>query len=65
LIEGLRFAVPVVSDRELAKLPRVLALHNAIAERPRLKAYLASHRRVPFQETGMFRCYRELDSNKH
>ncbi len=61
LVEGLRFAFPVASERELAKLPRVRALHQAVAERPRLKAYLASERRVPFKETGIFRRYPELD----
>ena len=61
LIEGLRFAFPLASERELAKLPRVTALHKAVAERPRLKAYLASERRVPFKETGIFRRYLELD----
>jgi len=61
LIEGLRFAFPLAAERELAKLPRVTALHQAVAERPRLKAYLASDRRVPFNETGIFRRYPELD----
>jgi glutathione S-transferase len=61
LIEGLRFAFPLATGRELAKLPRVAALHNAVAERPRLKAYLTSERRVPFNETGIFRRYPELD----
>jgi glutathione S-transferase len=61
LIEGLRFAFPIASSRELAKLPRVTALHKAVAERPRLKAYLTSERRVPFKETGIFRRYSELD----
>jgi glutathione S-transferase len=61
LVEGLRFAFPVASERELAKLPRVMSLHTAVAERPRLKAYLASDRRVPFKETGIFRRYPELD----
>jgi glutathione S-transferase len=32
-----------------------------VAERPRLKAYLTSERRVPFKETGIFRRYSELD----
>ena len=45
----------------MAKLPRVTALHDAVAVRPRLKAYLASERRVPFKETGIFRRYSELD----
>lgn len=62
LVEGLRFAFPIASARELAKLPRVTALHRAVAERPRLKAYLASDRRVPFKETGIFRRYPELDA---
>jgi glutathione S-transferase len=61
LVEGLRFAFPVAAERELAKLPRVTALHKAMAERPRLKAYLACERRVSFKETGIFRRYPELD----
>ena len=61
LIEGLRFAFPRACERELAKLPRVTALHKAVAERPRLKLYLTSDRRVPFKETGIFRQYPELD----
>jgi glutathione S-transferase len=62
LVEGLRFAFPVACERALAKLPHVTALHKAVAERPRLKAYLASERRVPFKETGIFRRYPELDA---
>jgi glutathione S-transferase len=61
LVEGLRFAFPLASERELAKLPCVTALHKSMAERPRLKAYLASERRVSFKETGIFRRYPELD----
>lgn len=61
LIEGLRFAFPLASARELKKLPRVTALHKAVAKRPRLKSYLASERRVPFTDTGIFRRYAELD----
>jgi len=61
LVEGLRFAFPLACELELAALPRVTSLHNAVAERSRLKAYLASERRVPFKETGIFRRYAELD----
>jgi len=61
LIEGLRFAFPLATERQLAELPRVTALHKAVAARSRLKAYLASERRVPFTETGIFRQYPELD----
>ena len=62
LVEGLHFAFPLACARELVKLPRLMALRKAVAERPRLKAYLASERRVPFTETGIFRRYSELDS---
>ena len=61
LVEGLRFAFPLASERELAKLPLVTTLHKRVAARPRLKAYLESDRRVPFKETGIFRHYAELD----
>jgi glutathione S-transferase len=40
---------------------RVVALHDRIAERPRIKAYLASERRLAFNEHGLFRQYGELD----
>jgi glutathione S-transferase len=36
-------------------------LHDRVAERPRIAAYLASPRRLPFNEMGIFRHYRELD----
>jgi glutathione S-transferase len=39
----------------------VTALRDAVPARPRLAAYLASDRRVPFKETGIFRRYPELD----
>lgn len=61
LIEGLRFAFPRALERELANLPHVTALHRSVMQRPRLKAYLESDRRVPFNETGIFRRYPELD----
>jgi glutathione S-transferase len=61
VIEGLTFAFPKATTRVLAALPRLSALHASVAERPRLKAYLASDRRVAFNETGIFRCYPELD----
>jgi glutathione S-transferase len=39
----------------------VIELHHAVAERPRLKAYLGSERRIAFNEMGIFRRYAELD----
>jgi glutathione S-transferase len=61
LLEGLTYAFPKATARILAKLPRVMSLHAAVARRPRMKAYLTSDRRVPFNETGIFRFYSELD----
>ncbi|HTC09789.1 MAG TPA: glutathione S-transferase C-terminal domain-containing protein, partial [Acetobacteraceae bacterium] len=61
LLEGLLFAFPLAAARELATLPHVTALHRAVPQRPRLRAYLASEQRVPFKETGIFRRYPELD----
>ena len=43
------------------KHKRVVALHDRVAARPRIAAYLASERRVPFNESDIFRRYRELD----
>ena len=60
LVEGLLFAFPLAVARELATLPHVTALHRAVPQRPRLRAYLASEQRVPFG-TGIFRRYPELD----
>ena len=44
------------------KYPRVVALHDRVAALPRIAAYLASDRRIPFNEDGIFRHYPELDS---
>ena len=43
------------------KVPRLVKLRDAVAERPRIAAYLQSERRVSFNEWGIFRAYRELD----
>ena len=61
LVAGLEYAFPRAFAAHSANLPRVVALRNAIAERPRVAAYLASPRRVPFNEEGIFRHYPELD----
>ncbi len=43
------------------KYPRVVALHDAVAARPRIAGYLASNRRIAFNQHGIFRHYPELD----
>ena len=59
MIEGLRYAFPRTMKR--LRYPRLAALRDQVAERPRLKAYLESQRRIPFNEQGIFRHYPELD----
>jgi glutathione S-transferase len=61
VVEGLSYAFPNAMQRALADAPRVAALHRAVGERPRIKAYLKSSRRIPFNEEGIFRRYPELD----
>lgn len=61
VVEGLNYAFPKAAAAALRKTPLVTALHAAIAERPRIKAYLASDRRIPFNQEGIFRRYPELD----
>jgi glutathione S-transferase len=62
IIEGLRYAFPKRMKRFEKKIPGLVALHGRVAERPRIKAYLASERRIAFNEWGIFRRYKELDA---
>ena len=41
--------------------PRLAALVAAVRSRPNIARYLASERRIPFNEQGVFRRYPELD----
>ena len=41
--------------------PELAALRDRVAARPNIAAYLASERRLPFNENGIFRHYPELD----
>ena len=61
IVEGLSYAFPRTLHKLHGKVPRLLALHERVAQRPRLAAYLASDRRYPFSEHGIFRNYPELD----
>ena len=61
IVAGLRYAFPRAMARLERKCPRVLALHDRVAARERIAAYLASERRIPFNEQGIFRHYKELD----
>jgi glutathione S-transferase len=61
MIEGLGYAFPRAMAKQERKYPRLVALRDRIAARPRLAAYLASERRLPFNQQGIFRYYPELD----
>jgi glutathione S-transferase len=43
------------------KIPGLVELRDRIAERPNIRAYLASERRIAFNEQGIFRRYKALD----
>jgi glutathione S-transferase len=61
IVEGLRYAFPRRMKRFEKKIPGVVALHGRVARRPRIKAYLASKRRIPFSQWGIYRYFKELD----
>jgi glutathione S-transferase len=62
LVAGLRYAFPRAMAQLAPRVVRVTALHDRIAARPRVDAYLKSARRIAFNEHGIFRHYPELDA---
>lgn len=62
MIAGLRYAFPKAMARAEREHPLLVALHGRVAALPRVKAYLASPRRIPFNPMGIFRHYPELDA---
>ncbi|NMM38474.1 MAG: glutathione S-transferase [Glaciimonas sp.] len=61
IIAGLRYAFPHTIKALAPTYPRLIALHKRVALRPRIAVYLASSRRLPFNQQGIFRHYAELD----
>ena len=61
IVAGLRYAFPKRMKAFERSIPGLVDLHDRVAVRPNIKAYLASERRIPFNEEGIFRRYRELD----
>lgn len=61
LIAGLRYALPNTMRRIERAVPRVVDVHDRVAERTNIKSYLASPRRIAFNTNGVFRHYPELD----
>ena len=62
VVAGLDYAFPKAMHRLARRHARVRRLHDSVAARPRIKAYLASERRIPFNEQGIFRHYPELEA---
>ena len=61
VVEGLRYAFPKTMAALEERWPKVISVRDRVAARPNIKAYLASERRLAFNEDGIFRRYPELD----
>jgi glutathione S-transferase len=61
IVEGLRYAFPKRMKRMERKIPRLVALHDRVAKRPRVAAYFASERRIAFSQWGIYRYFKALD----
>jgi glutathione S-transferase len=57
IVAGLSYAFPNAMVRAARSCKRLFALHARIQEHPRIAAYLASERRIPFNDQGIFRHY--------
>ena len=62
LLRGLEYAFPRAMAREAREVPKLVALCDRVGARPHIAAYLASPRRLAFNENGIFRRYPELDA---
>jgi len=64
MVAGLRYAFPAAFGPLERRHPRIAAVHARVAVRPRVAAYLASTRRIPFNQQGIFRHYPALDATR-
>jgi glutathione S-transferase len=61
LLAGLRYAFPKTMRKLEGNYPGLAGLHERVAARPNIARYLASKRRLAFNQDGIFRYYPELD----
>ena len=61
VVDGLAYAFPRVLKKQAQDYPHLIDLHARIAGRPNIAAYVASQRRLDFNQYGIFRYYPELD----
>ncbi len=62
IVEGLDYAFPRAFGKRHGDVPKLLALRDRVAQRPRITKYLVSERRLPFSEMDIWRRYPELDA---
>jgi glutathione S-transferase len=62
VLTGIEYAFPTAFARVENEYPNLVALRGRVAALPRIAAYLASERRIPFNANGIFRHYPELDA---
>ena len=62
MIEGLRYAFPTWMAKNEKRYPKLLAVHDRARERKHVAAYLATDRRIAFNQDDLFRRYAELDA---
>ncbi len=61
LLSGIKYAFPKAEARATTTFPLLFDLKVRVSARPNIANYLASPRRIPFNENGIFRSYPELD----
>ena len=62
LIAGLHYAFPRAMSQLKAEYPHLVTLHEEVSKRPNVARYLASKRRIAFNQLGIFRHYPALDA---
>jgi glutathione S-transferase len=62
VMASLHYAFPRAMAGMQAKIPRLCALHDLVAARPRIARYVASPARLPFSTHDLMRHYPELDA---
>ena len=61
VLDGLAYAFPRALKKQHQDYPLLLDLYSRVAARPGIAAYVASKRRLAFNQYGIFRYYPELD----
>ena len=61
VVQGLRYAFPKGFEKYEKRSLSVLSLDNKILSNNKVSEYLSSDRRIPFNKSGVFRYYPELD----